>query len=245
MTGQLMLSEREVPVGAKVRIHLPGEDKPDEVDGTPVVFLALYGGVPMRKKLYQVPGGIQVSEGGSVRASGLEGFVEDVRFSPVQTYSPKDAPVGGKYAVFEDGQRMRKEFRGGDLLLYEVAKGYEGELVFSNAFPFLPALPGVPVFEFEMERFKETSEEELVGMLRGYEERVALYEKLGLTNSFKSQIGQEQHEYMKVVEAIARRHRQSPADLIKVLKDAGNAGSRYLLEEKLQPTAQLVRVDER
>ena len=74
MTGQLMLSEREVPVGAKVHIHLPGEDKPDQIDGSPAVFLALIGGVPMRKKIYQVPGGIEVSEGGSVRASGLENF---------------------------------------------------------------------------------------------------------------------------------------------------------------------------
>ncbi len=56
MTGQLLISEGEVPIGAKVHIHLPGRDNPDEVNGSPVVFLALYGGVPMRKKLYPIPG---------------------------------------------------------------------------------------------------------------------------------------------------------------------------------------------
>ncbi len=66
---------------------------------------------------------------------------------------------------------MRKEFSGGDSRAYEVAKGYEGELMFSNAFPFLPAFPGVPAPAFGMARFKEVPDEDLVKMLRSYDER--------------------------------------------------------------------------
>ena len=236
MPERIMLSEKEVPLGARVHLYMSGSDVPEQMDGQPIVLRARLGGAPHRKKLYHMEGDRYVA--------GLEGFLEDIRFSPEQVYSPQDAPIGGKYAVFQDGKRLSKEYIEGHSIPYQVVKGHEGELVFSNTFPFQPLVAGAPVFEMDMLRFKDISEEELIRMLKSYEDRRALYQRHGLDKSFSSQVKQEEYQNDLVVEAIARKYRiKSPADIIRVLKSAGNVGTQHLHEVSLSSEAQLVRVD--
>lgn len=103
MGERIILTERQVPVGARVNLYMPKNNEPEKMDGETMILRAMIGGVPARKKLYHL------GEEDKILA-GLEGFVEGTRFSPAEAYTPQDAPVGGKYAVYVNGRRMRKRY---------------------------------------------------------------------------------------------------------------------------------------
>ena len=88
-----MLTEAEVPCGARVYLFMPGESVPTEYQGDPVVFRALESGIPKRKKFFE-------ERDGRIQG-GLEDFEENRRFSPVETYNPEGAPTCRDYVVFE------------------------------------------------------------------------------------------------------------------------------------------------
>ena len=237
--SELLLKQDEVPMGARVHVYLPGEGKPH---GDPDVFQVLSGGVPQRRKFYPFPEGVQVSEN-YVLSMGIEGWIDTVRFSPTQVYTPEIAPVGGKYAVFENGQRMRRELRSGDYLLLQVAKGYQGEFILSNVFPF-EELQMVPADD-GLRRLDRLPNQRLIDLLRGLNARRDMYCGVKIDSSLKDLFAQDDWQSELIVETLVRKHRDSPADLIRFMKDIGPAGNRYLQEQQLSSNAQLVRVDER
>lgn len=126
----LVFTEKEVPVGMHVHLYMNGSDKPEEMDGVPMEFRCMIGGVPARTKIYHMENGRPVA--------GLEGFADGARFSPSQIFSPEDAPVGGEFAVYVEGERMRATPRiDGDpkfALPVRVRKKEDGRLVGSNGY---------------------------------------------------------------------------------------------------------------
>ncbi len=91
----ILMDPSEVPLRALVRACAPGQSTP--VEGPPL--LPLLGGVPIRRKWY--PSDAK----GRVLGAGYEQILEGVRFTPVTTYSPNDAPRGERLALFIDGIR--------------------------------------------------------------------------------------------------------------------------------------------
>ena len=123
-----MLTERQVPVGMYVNLFMPGRDAPEEIDGEVMRLRAMMGGVPSRVKLYHMKDNMPIA--------GLEGFVEEARFSPAEVYSPQDAPVGQEYAIYLHGERMKatQNRDGGSLEPVRVKKAEDGRLLGSNGY---------------------------------------------------------------------------------------------------------------
>ncbi|MDP3940945.1 MAG: hypothetical protein Q8Q49_01405 [bacterium] len=105
----LLLSENQVWTGMTVALCLDGKDSVElDAEGEPMVMEALIGGVPARRKLYPIKGGIVSHAGGNVlTAIGLEGFRPDVRFMPVEVFSSEDAPAEREFAVFLSGEALK------------------------------------------------------------------------------------------------------------------------------------------
>ena len=95
MNKQLMLKPHEVPLGALMFPHLPGEEFPSDR-----AFKPLIGGVPRRRKWYTFDLEGKTLLGG---AGEDENFKEGVCFTPVNACVRADAPLKTKFAVFING----------------------------------------------------------------------------------------------------------------------------------------------
>ncbi len=99
MNAQLKLRPHEVPLGALMFPHLPGEEFPSDR-----AFRPLVGGVPSRRKWYTFDIEGKTLLGG---AGEDENFKEDVYFTPVKSYVRADAPPKTQFAVFIGGRRAK------------------------------------------------------------------------------------------------------------------------------------------
>lgn len=133
----LFLRERQVYTGMTVALCLEGKETPEEDEQGPLVLQALMGGVPKRRLFYPFPGGIKAIKGESGRpvailASPVEGFEPNVRFMPLQVFSPSEAPPNTEFVVFVEGERLRYPPDSHKYVEYVyVATNREGRL-FSN-----------------------------------------------------------------------------------------------------------------
>lgn len=236
--SNLIWAPNQIPLGATVLLVPPDSDEPAIVDGKLIPFRKLYGGVPNRAKLYALS--IDQSRRGALLAQSveLEGFKAGTQFSPVQTYSPQNAPVDGKYAVFDGQERMLDERLKmiGECPL-EVAKVNNGLLYASSSFPFAPhQLSGNPAFESSLP-WRETPDDRLVGLIEYQLRSILALQQIGRR---KEDISAAEFDLTKIVEALARRHRSSPSDFVSVFS---LFGASYLRQTLLPATAQLVRIE--
>src|SRR3989344_5779533 len=122
----LLLSETEVPLGARVFLCPPGSEQPaNDEEGQLPPLVCLVGGIPIRRKFYTVDEARV--RGGVVIATSLESFDLEVRFTPVEVFSADVAPTDTEYAVFVDGQRMWYEKYPRDRV--EIFKDSSGQLI--------------------------------------------------------------------------------------------------------------------
>lgn len=126
MVERLLLVERDVPLGAQVNVFCNGMDKAERIDDKVVVLKAMVGGVPARKKLYHMVDGKPIA--------GLEGAVEGTYFSPTIVYTPKNAPVDGRYAIFLSGEKMLDNEANCGPTPFEVTKRQNGELIVTSRY---------------------------------------------------------------------------------------------------------------
>lgn len=102
----LLFTEREVLPGMRVAIVMEGQSElysGEETGGKPLVFDVVNGGAPIRKKFYPLP---SWKDGEIVNHSGMTGFFPQVRFTPTEVFTSKNAQPGRNYAVFKDGKRV-------------------------------------------------------------------------------------------------------------------------------------------
>lgn len=131
MEMRLFLKEKEVHVGMVVALCFEGKEQP-EVDENqkPLLLKALLGGVPTRKKLYPLDGGIIAHKSrdgetvGAITAHGLEEFKPDVRFMPTQTFLPHEAPTNTEFVVFVDGKRLKYEEKDEYVYILKDSRGH-------------------------------------------------------------------------------------------------------------------------
>lgn len=130
----LLLTEGQVWPGMRVALCLEGKDQV-EIDetGNPLVLDALVGGVPARKKLYPVKGGITQHPGGALTASPLEGFRPDVRFMPVEVFQPGEVPAETEFAVYREGQCLKYDGSRNHII---VKSDERGRLVSNNGYEY-------------------------------------------------------------------------------------------------------------
>jgi len=108
----LFLKENQVHVGMTVALCLDGKDVPEkDEEGKELILKALKGGVPIRVKLYPFPDGVGRHDKGVILAQPMEGFKPNVRFMPLQIFSPDEAPVSTEFVVFVEGVRLKYEDR--------------------------------------------------------------------------------------------------------------------------------------
>lgn len=221
----LMLGPHEVPLG--IRVHLIDTDTsapvPYEEGGTePAVFRALVNTFNFERYFHSVD-----PKTGETRALGY-GVPEDerVRFSPIEVYTPDDAPVNGKFAVFSGGR--------GVWYLDRTIRGYAGFYVLH-----LPhSVYGDDVLGRRARRYELLSDEELVKAIQRKTKEIQEVKRLGVGESSLEFFREER---TAMVHALALNHEGSrPADLISVLYEAGMG--RYVERVDLPADAQLVRV---
>ncbi|KHO47390.1 MAG: hypothetical protein QT00_C0002G0042 [archaeon GW2011_AR5] len=146
----LRLPPQELPIGVDAHIFVSGNDHPEAYEGSPMVFRALYGGVPMRRKVYHMENGKPVA--------GFEGFKDGVTVSPAELYTLQDAPSGRRYVPFADGKRLiHGQYPHGA----EVTKP-SNVLFYSCSFPFRIS----PHYDFEIEGFRNMSDGEVMAFLQ-------------------------------------------------------------------------------
>lgn len=236
---EILLPAKEVPLGIRVNLYMPGMTIPEMEEGTPMVFRPLLGGIPQERKIYRIRD--ETSMTGFERFS-LDGFIEGARFSPEATYSPTDAPVGSKYIVFIDNKLVPINGEGSSPL--ELAKSYHekfyyrgeffywGTFYIANNFPFDSFVPGNEARSFQVSRLDSIPESKLIDEISEIKEILYSCQKDGklyhLRAHFKSQLEQLESRLDLVAEALARRHWNSPAELIKRFQEAN-------LEDYLRP----------
>lgn len=140
----LRLKENQVHAGMIVMLCLEGKAEPEKDEkGNLLVLVALSGGVKKRKvRLYDIKEGIQLIlsdievpvnlcdfHGPKKRVKGtallsypMEGFNANVRFQPINVYTPEDAPSDEHFIAFVGAERLRQK-NGGYLWLYKNARG--------------------------------------------------------------------------------------------------------------------------
>ncbi|MBI5733428.1 MAG: hypothetical protein HY973_00580 [Candidatus Kerfeldbacteria bacterium] len=151
--NKLFLTEREVPVGAAVAVYLEGKNEPEELEpGKPMVFRVLFSGVPMRKKFHPVelinlsvlsedhPDkdfllglGFKIGTVLSLKATAMHGFNPNVRFSPLQTFTSRNAPPNTGFAVFVDNKRM--EYKNSERFV-DLKSDKNGRLISINGYEY-------------------------------------------------------------------------------------------------------------
>lgn len=232
----LMLTEKEVPLRAEVQLYTPGNDVPEYVDENPIVFRAMLGGIPHRKKLYHIVDGKPVA--------GLEGFADGMRFSPVKVYNQGNAPTGRRYAVFENGKRMFEKVKYGRIACEVTKSPDDSEIVDSAHFPFKSlSISGIPVFESKMRRLSSYSDAELIDALEAKQEEIEQFEALRVNldeSVIRTGIQKASEAKIPLIEALARRYRGSNmTELIGLLQ---RFGEEYLFGIQLPDNAELVPV---
>ncbi len=116
----LFLKEEQVHVGMTVALCLEGKTEPERDEKGCLIFRALLGGVPMRRKFYPTEG-IQWRPNlepkpadpkvphcpGVLIARSMIGFRSDVRFMPLEIFDTASAPPETRFVVFVDGERLK------------------------------------------------------------------------------------------------------------------------------------------
>ncbi|OHB18289.1 MAG: hypothetical protein A2749_01275 [Parcubacteria group bacterium RIFCSPHIGHO2_01_FULL_45_26] len=123
----LLLSETEVPLGARVFLCPPGSEQPasDEEGQRLSPLVCLVGGIPIRRKFYPIED-LRVSEKVLIVTS-FENFDPGVRFAPVEVFSASTAPPNTEFAVFVNRERLRYEKYPRDRV--EILKDSRGQLI--------------------------------------------------------------------------------------------------------------------
>jgi len=218
MAAQLFFSADEVPVGIRTNLFLPGNDSPETHEGSPVVFRVLYGGIPMRKKIYL---------DGTISGFGIDGATEGVRFSPEEVYSAENAPTGKRYLPFVNGRRVQSDAKNPHPA--EVVKYNNDVFYFSCCFPFQQLdVTGIPAYEEEARLYSHLSDEALVGFSKNPYRGLSVFAPL-TTAEFRG---------TTALEILARRHREKDdVGLVELLEQIGN---KYLTVCELPADALLV-----
>jgi len=205
MQATLRLKEEQVPLGTRVHVWRYGAEEPDIIDGSPVIFRRLVGGVPQRPKMYLLRDGSAICGYEGLSIEGVEG---DVTFSPAESYSPSDAPVGRRYAVLkEDGREVMigDETKRWPL---KVTRGEDG-VVYVYLFPIeTHSLMYQPSFAHEVRMIGEIEDDRLL-------------EALPFPRSLAHFMLTDQMAREAIVEALSRKYRDKDSNhrLIRVLQE--------------------------
>ncbi len=145
----------DVPHGSTVLLVPPGSDEPAVDERGVFALRSLNNG--RRFRLCPVEDIRAV--GDTVTASYIESFVDGVRFTPQDVFTPEEAPVDTDFAVFVNGRRLcyddlpGGEDRRGDpphLKFVQVTKDDDGKFVsaygysYMYGFPFMSEVPLPP-----------------------------------------------------------------------------------------------------
>ncbi|MBI5061148.1 MAG: hypothetical protein HZB67_02440 [Candidatus Aenigmarchaeota archaeon] len=219
MAASLVLKESEVPLSARVHMYEPGSNLPVEEKGKPVVLQRLIGGVsPMEARFYRIAPG---------KLEGWDSdFAEGIHFSPVEVYTPQDAPADRRYAVFLNGKRVIHDVGGPHP--YEAAKS-DGRIIVSCGFPFNPC--SYAFAEYAARRAKNYSDEQLLEQLDGVREG---FEILNINSYHKWQMEEDE-----LLEDLARRHRSSVSGLVGLFE---RISPKHLFDMSLPADAQMVPI---
>ena len=113
----LFLRQDQVFAGMVVALCLEGKSEPETDEDGPLLLRALVGGVAMcGLKFYPHPVEVirdefpgptgQPVKGAYVRTQQMSGFKPDVRFMPVEVFSPATAPAHTDFVVFVNGESL-------------------------------------------------------------------------------------------------------------------------------------------
>ena len=233
----LRLVSKDIPIAVNAHLFLPGSDLPEPYEGSPMVFRALYGGVPIRRKVYHMKG--------NVPAAGFEvdGFKEGIIFSPAELYTPQEAPSGRRYVPFVNGQRLvhGERLHEAEVTKLEITKP-DAEFFYSCSFPFAGQYFPPFVGEFQLRNFLDMPDADIVLALRNMDrttnETRALRDRgvFGRGDYFQSEINKVNEDAQLAIESLARRHRiKDDAQIVRLLQTAGDIGTRYLARCELPP----------
>ncbi|MFH0936662.1 MAG: hypothetical protein V1815_03230 [Candidatus Woesearchaeota archaeon] len=231
MSPSIILSQEQVPLGARVYALMPGKDTPQYFKGEPLILRAMLSGIPnieggLTKKLYPVKNNVT-----------LENIPENTKFFPVEAFSSKDAPTNARYAVFVN---KKLEFP------FEVAKSHFNRFYVSTEFPFKEHPNSEkPYFEREIDilslqlELVKSPDDYLIKELTKYKEEIG--KRIVKNGLLDFGISNLKNKSDQVLEVLARRHRDKPSKIISLLE---RIESSYLRETQLIPyTTELVRVD--
>ena len=145
----LLLQEAQVHTGMIVALALAGNTEPEVDEHGPLLLIALMGGVaPMRKRLYALKGRpplFQKTPEGWVAqpltdeplhpdvTDGMEGFAEQVRFMPIYTFTPTNAPHNMEFVVYVNGERLK--YPSGQRYVY-VRTTVDGKILSHNGYEY-------------------------------------------------------------------------------------------------------------
>ena len=121
-TKPILLTMDQVPLGSTVYLIDPGTRRPLQGEDGVLAYplRKLVGGVnPMGAWLYPI-------DVNGKLYSGLRSVFDEVRFTPVDTFTIEDAPPETTYAVFVDGEPMfngQEGFFEGQLYVYKHLDG--------------------------------------------------------------------------------------------------------------------------
>jgi len=233
-----LLKEEEVPLGALVNIFCSLNKEIIRVNGEPITFISSLVDFSTRSELQPIPYKSNNCKSEILNLPRREGWIDDLIFTPVEVYNQKDAPVGGNYAVFQDGVRIIIKLESGNELPYEVLKADEQEFIFSKLFPFTTASHS-HVFHTQVYDFREYSDKQLIDYIIYIRENTRFISELGLKDILKH----TEYNIIRLVEELSSRYRDSPMDLVRVHRENPVLGSRYLRVVELPSDSKLVRVD--
>ncbi|MBI4163521.1 MAG: hypothetical protein HY512_01545 [Candidatus Aenigmarchaeota archaeon] len=207
MPATLRLKEEQIPLGVRVHIWRYGAGAPDVVDGSPVVFRRLLGGMPQRPRMYIHRGPLPYGPG--YEGLSVEGVESDVAFSPVECYSPSNAPAGRRYAVLkEDGDKVMIGISETDKWPLNVTKSEDGT-VYVYQFPIKAhSLMYQPSFAHEVRMVGEIEDGRLL-------------EALPFPRSLAHFMLTDEMAREAIVEALSRKYRNKDSNhvLIKTLQE--------------------------
>ncbi|MFH1053609.1 MAG: hypothetical protein V1740_04310 [Candidatus Woesearchaeota archaeon] len=235
--ARLILSEKEVPINAKVHLYMGDLKTPEKEDGEPMVFIARIGGIPPHKKLYHIKDGQIIA--------GLEGFVESADFSPFEVYTAEDAPANNEYAVFQnESRRIIQHYHDDNKYPQKVTKGND-ELVYdSTFFPFESSLGGIPMFEAQLRMYDSADDAKLKKRVMSYSQQIRDCQEMaqdkrysGVVKLSDKGIQEAEAKIFEILEVLSRRHSRNPGELIEILQELK---SPYLRQADLEPDCQLV-----
>jgi len=144
----LRLTENHVMAGMIVKLCLDGKKEPEKDDDGEMVMVALMGGGHYNfPYFYPLAGGIEkiekdievpvnhsdphgpkkIVKGEAILAHSMTGFNPNVRFQPINVYTPEDAPGNEHYIAYVNNEILpekgKKSCRRDALYLYKDEKG--------------------------------------------------------------------------------------------------------------------------